>query len=515
MEGSGGGNVMCAACFHMARSVEDLEDHFELCPKRSLLSESDDSDPKVLTYSNNNKKRKSPPDINSSFNNDSAYDQFRGQEKKCPHCSFVGTNSLNLRAHMSKFHASGSSAKRKQSFGDVRREVYSTTSPQTSGNGTARPQGIGSKVPRPQIVGNKVPRELEDLSRNRQQKEQQRQQSMATTAPKTTAASSAKKCLYCSYVEKDPSKSLLVHVARTHFAKCPHCTYTGIKLDEHVRKVHPTRVGPKPAKIPRTTEPAHVEHTSRSAVTTATRQPQLQQGQRQLQQLKLQQQQRQQQQEQRHQQQAQRQHQQMKQQQEQRQQQQQRQLQQQKQQQPHLIPLNAARQVPQQQQPRAPEIEDVSSSSGDEAVTCMDCFYEAKSMADLERHWESCGSSQDTSSSRAPQTQSKVVANPPAVEIQGRSSVRHNVIKQHHQQKQQPPRPEPEKQKSLPPSDNQKTLWLDSAEKGDGAEEAAGDDPLGDPLGESANSQGWSCSKCAFRDERIREKVLNFTEFWH
>ena len=135
MEGSSG-NVMCAACFHMAGSVEDLEDHFEVCPKRSLLSETIeiDSGPKVITYSNNDKKRKSP-DISTSRDNH-PFDQLRGQEKKCPHCSFVGTNSLNLRAHMSKFHArnmqvfSSSSAKRKQSFGDVRREVYSTTTPQ-------------------------------------------------------------------------------------------------------------------------------------------------------------------------------------------------------------------------------------------------------------------------------------------------------------------------------------------------------------------------------------------------
>ena len=31
--------------------------------------------------------------------------------------------------------------------------------------------------------------------------------------------------------------------------------------------------------------------------------------------------------------------------------------------------------------------------------------------------------------------------------------------------------------------------------------EEAEEDPLGDPLGESANPQGWSCSKCAFRTD--------------
>ena len=57
MEGSGGGNVMCAACFHMAASVDDLEDHFDVCPKRALLDKEDNE---------SSKKRKSP----DAFDND-------------------------------------------------------------------------------------------------------------------------------------------------------------------------------------------------------------------------------------------------------------------------------------------------------------------------------------------------------------------------------------------------------------------------------------------------------------
>ena len=46
MEASSGSTVMCGACLHKASSVEDLESHFDICPKRppGPLS-SDDSDP--------------------------------------------------------------------------------------------------------------------------------------------------------------------------------------------------------------------------------------------------------------------------------------------------------------------------------------------------------------------------------------------------------------------------------------------------------------------------------------
>ena len=390
MEGSGGGgggNVMCAACFHMAASVDDLEDHFDVCPKRALLDK--DSD-------NESKKRKSPD----------PFDRLRGQERKCPHCGFVGSDANAVRVHVNRFHAkapysgnysrnlqnSNSSVKRKQSFGEVR--TFPAATPQQHKQQQQSPhQSMGRNLPN---NGSRVMNMNKEAMRFQ---EVRQKTSESKPAPPPPQPVQGKKCLYCPYVERDPSKSLLVHVARTHFAKCPHCTYTGIKLEEHVRKVHPTKAayGPKPAKIPRTEPPVQAAQNQQQRLQSAiaNRQQQQQQAKpqesRQLQMQRLQQQ--------------------------------QKQLQQQQRpQQPHLIALATGRQQqqrpqqqPQRQQqkpPRTTEL-DISSSSGeggeDEAVTCMDCFYEAKSMAELESHWENCGDDKPpptTAPARAPQPQS-------------------------------------------------------------------------------------------------------------
>ena len=395
----GNSSVICAACFHVAGSVEDLEDHFESCPKRSLLSNGSSDEPTVINYAN--KKRKSP-------GNDEAFDQLLGQRSgQCRHCSFVGKNGDSLRAHVDKYHAS----KQKPTFGEYAKlqQCKSTYNP-------------FAKLQRPPLATSPLQRPP-----------------LATSTPKTTAGNppaKAKKCLYCPYVERDPSKSLLVHVARTHFAKCPHCSYTGIKLEEHIKKQHPNKL-----------QMSKVARTKVDQVTQQGRQqqqhpylsqqpkPHAQQPRLHPQQPRLQAE------------------------------------------QPKLLPQQPKehrrdyssgdkfqvqqtgqyvcmdcsfvgtsninliahmdkfhpqkpKQHPQQpkQQPQpAVEVE----ASSEDAVTCMDCFYEASSMAELEKHWEKCSNQVspgplDTAPTPAKVARTEVVQVPQ----QGRQQQKHPYLSQ-------------------------------------------------------------------------------------